>query len=180
MRQLMHDRRARFGLTEHRMAELLDEAVDTLWRIQRTQPGEGPRDFRSSMPIPLRDVHMGYGWHRARPSVAPPSAAAIDRLDLVLRCVAAALEPDARLLVWMRAYGVRWKRIERQFGRGRNALWRQWLIALHRMCSYAQSKSYARALGRQKSVQHIDEKEASSVTRSAGRAHAAAPSVPGT
>jgi len=180
VRAMIHDRRARFGLTEVRMAELLEEAVDTLWRIQCTQPEEGPSAFRSAMPIPLRQVHEGYGWHRARPSVAPPSAAAIDRLDLVLRCVAAALDPDNRLLVWMRAYGVRWKRIEHQLGRGRHALWRQWIIALHRMCSYAQSKAYARVMAQQKTTQQIDGKRASSVTRSAGRANGATPSNPET
>src|SRR5882672_3087939 len=111
------------GMTETRMAVLCAEAIDTLWRLQRTTPSDLPRGFSCSMPQPVRDIRVAYGWNRARPSAAPPTAAAISRLDLVLRCVAGGLTPEDRLLVWMRAYGVHWKRIERQYGRSRSALW---------------------------------------------------------
>jgi hypothetical protein len=163
-----------FGLNEDRMSALVVEAIDTLWRLQRTQPGDYPRGLHCSMPRPVRDIRVAYGWQRARPSVDPPTAAAIDRLDIVLRSIAGALGPEDRLLVWMRAYGVPWKRVERQYGRSRAALWRQWVIALWRVVSFAHAKGYARALSLQKTAQHSDRKGPISVARSAGLATVAA------
>jgi Domain of unknown function (DUF6362) len=144
-------RRAVHGLTAARMAEAIEEAVDSLRRLNRTTHADGPAIYARSVIFPrvLRDIWEAYGRYKPRPSIEPPTAAAIDRLDAVLACIAGALPQEERLLIWMRASNVRWKRIESQYGRSRHALWRTWVIALWKLTSYANARGFAKILVQQ-------------------------------
>lgn len=100
------------------VARRLEEAADVLARL------------------PEHPVHGYYGlWPRivgapcasARPAAAAP--AAIDRMDEALRWLCW-LDHEERLLVWLRAEGLPWKRITHRLGIGRTTAWQRWTSAL--------------------------------------------------
>lgn len=91
---------------------LLREAADTLRRLPRGVAK--PR--LSSWPAVIRDsasLLMADGGAR-RPS--PPSPQAIDRMDRTLAWLLAC-EEEERRLVWARAMGISWRRLEDMDGR---------------------------------------------------------------
>lgn len=105
--------------------ERLREAAQTLGGLS----ADRPRGFRSAMPAPIRDAREAYGWDEARPCPAPPTAAAIDRLDEVLGWMAWLDDEQVRVL-WARAGGVPWRPLCLRLGCCRTKAWRLWVAAL--------------------------------------------------
>ena len=100
------------------IAERLEEAVDVLARL----PDEGARGLYDLWPRMVGDPCPD-----SRPAAAEP--AAIDRMDEALQWLFW-LEPRERVLVWLRAEGLPWKRITHRLGVSRTTAWQQWTIAL--------------------------------------------------
>jgi hypothetical protein len=109
------------GWTPQAVAERLAEAADVLDRLpERRAPG-----LYSLWPL-TPEVPDGDGV-RPRPATAPPEA--IDRMDETLQWLCW-LEPEERVLAWLRAEGMPWKWITRRLGIGRTTAWQRWTIAL--------------------------------------------------
>ena len=92
---------------------LLREAADTLKRLPRGMAK--PR--LSSWPEVVRDsASLLAGAESVRRAPVPPSPQAIDRMDRTLAWLLSCDE-EARRLVWARATGISWRRLEDMDGR---------------------------------------------------------------
>lgn len=92
---------------------LLREAADTLRRL----PSALARPRLSSWPAVVRDSAAALsGSDSVRRSPIPPSPQAIDRMDRALGWLLSCDE-EARRLVWARATGISWRRLEDLDGR---------------------------------------------------------------
>ena len=100
------------------VADRLVEAADVLARL----PEGRVREFYDLWPR-----IVGAPCASARPAAAAP--AVIDRMDEALRWLCW-LDPEERLLVWLRAEGLPWKRIISRLGIGRTTAWQRWTVAL--------------------------------------------------
>lgn len=103
------------------------------WITQNNLPRSGtrPAGYGSTMPDYIRDVSESYGYDAATIGRITPTAAQIDRLDMVLRAVASQnLEPIARTLVWARAANIPWKKIKPKHTMARSGLARVYDHAL--------------------------------------------------
>jgi hypothetical protein len=109
---------AQTGWTPELVAGRLAEAADVLSRL----PGQRALGYYDLWPrlVGAPDRYAG---------PAAPAPEAIDRMDQVLGWLCW-LDPDERLLVWLRAEGVPWKRITRRLGIGRTTAWQRWTMAL--------------------------------------------------
>lgn len=105
----------------------LAEAADTIRRLPGGGAGHTP--LRAAWPAFVRDAADAYGWDDATARPAPPTAAAIDRLDETLGWIAAVPPPGGRLL-WLRANRVGWKSICECLHCSRDTAWRKWRGAL--------------------------------------------------
>lgn len=105
-------------LTEEVVRAALAEAADTLRRL----PPAVRRPRLSSWPEVVRDTAEALasadGGPRRRPA---PTPGAIDRLDRTLGWLLAC-DGEARRLVWARACGVPWRRLEDLDGRSHTTL----------------------------------------------------------
>jgi hypothetical protein len=107
-------------LTMVAIADRLEEAAYTLRRL----PKVTVQGFKSNWPPMVNDAHESYGYNDATVRLGPPSAKHITQMDEALRWLHH-LEPVpdySRKLVWLRANGVRWKRIEQRYGHSRTKL----------------------------------------------------------
>jgi hypothetical protein len=104
--------------TPKRVAERLVEAADVLARL----PEERARGFYDLWPRLV-------GEPCASARGAAPAPEAIDGMDQALGWLLW-LEPEERLLIWLRAEGLPWKRIVHRLGIGRTAAWQRWTTAL--------------------------------------------------
>ena len=104
--------------TPRRVAVRFEEAADVMARL----PNERVPGLYGLWPrIVSATVTSG------RP--AAPSPEAIDRMDEVVGWLCW-LEPEERMLVWLRAERLPWKWITRRLGIGRTTAWQRWTIAL--------------------------------------------------
>jgi hypothetical protein len=111
--------------TVQHVEAMFEEAAATLRRL----PSERPQGFKSAMPTPVRNIHEAYGYNEVRVRLPPPSAAAIDRLDMVLGW-SGWLSEDQAKVVWARACRVPWRPICVRLGCGRTKAWQVWVTAL--------------------------------------------------
>ena len=111
--------------TPKMVAESLEEAADTLRRL----PPVTVRGFVSAWPPVVHDFWDAFGWEEVSVRLGPPSARAIDEMDMALGWLRWLKSDDARL-VWQRATGRPWKYIARDFGMDRSTAWRHWTGAL--------------------------------------------------
>lgn len=86
------------GWTWKQVELLFAEAVETLRRL----PSDRPKGFKSSMPDVVRNMAEAFGYDDVVIRLGPPSAAAIDRLDLVLS-LNTRLDDREVKIVWARA-----------------------------------------------------------------------------
>jgi hypothetical protein len=100
------------------VGERLEEAVDVLARL----PEERARGFYDLWPR-----LVGEPSRYAGPAAAAPEA--IDRMDEALGWLCW-LEREERVLAWLRAEGLPWKRITHRLGIGRTTAWQNWTTAL--------------------------------------------------
>jgi hypothetical protein len=106
------------------VADRLVEAADVLARL----PEGRVREVYDLWPR----IVMEPSGSRTRPAAAAP--AAIDRMDEALRWLCW-LDHEERLLVWLRAEGLPWKRITSRLGIGRTTAWQRWAMALLKIAS---------------------------------------------
>jgi hypothetical protein len=107
-------------LTMVAIADRLEQAAYTLRRL----PKVTVQGFKSNWPPMINDAHESYGYNDASVGPGPPSARHITEMDEALMWLHH-LEPVpdySRKLVWLRANGVRWKRIEQRYGHSRTKL----------------------------------------------------------
>ena len=105
--------------TPRLIADRLAEAVEVLAQL----PESRPRGYFSLWPLAPDNAH------RDRAQLPSPLPEAIDRLDEALGWLCW-LEPEERMLVWLRAERLPWKWITRRLGIGRTTAWQRWTIAL--------------------------------------------------
>lgn len=88
----------------------LREAAYTLRRLPMPKHGL-PAGFRTHWPDVAYDW-LAYGWTPARAPRIPPSPAEISRLDECLGWISAWLTREQRLILWSRANGWTWRKLE--------------------------------------------------------------------
>ncbi len=101
------------------------EAADVLGRL----PNVKVHGYASTWPPILREFWESFGWQEAVLRRPPPSAAAIDRMDMALQWLGWLDPVDARI-IWLRASGKRWKEVCWTSGLARAAAHQHWLFAL--------------------------------------------------
>jgi len=95
-------------VTVEYLRDRLADAADTLRRLPKPRGLE--RSLQSPWPDMLRDW-LAYGWDRTQVKRAAPSPQAITRLDEVLAWLHL-LSPTQRMVLWARAEGLTWRKIE--------------------------------------------------------------------
>lgn len=95
-------------LTVDELRDRLADAADTLRRLPKPKGLE--RSLQSPWPDMLRDW-LAYGWDRTQVRRAAPTPQAITRLDECLAWLHL-LSPTQRMVLWARAEGLTWRRIE--------------------------------------------------------------------
>lgn len=103
---------------------IIREAV----RTQHNLPATGckPASWGSTMPDYVREVSESYGYDSARIGRITPTAAQIDRLDMVCAAMATRELTDRdRALLWAVAARTPWGKIAGRLGMDRTTLWRQ-------------------------------------------------------
>lgn len=103
------------------------------WITQVNLPATGtrPGGYGSTMPDYVRDISESYGYDTATIGRITPTAAQIDRLDLVLLAMGSPnLDPFGRHLLWARAANVGWKTVVGKRGMARSSLTRAYDKAL--------------------------------------------------
>lgn len=103
---------------------IIREAV----RTQHNLPATGckPASWGSTMPNYVREVSESYGYDSARIGRIAPTAAQIDRLDMVCAAMATRELTDRdRALLWAVAARTPWGKIASRYGMDRTTLWRQ-------------------------------------------------------
>ena len=96
------------SVTVEYLRDRLADAADTLRRLPKPKGLE--RSLQSPWPDMLRDW-LAYGWDRTQVRRAAPTPQAITRLDEVLAWLHI-LSPTQRMVLWARAEGLTWRRIE--------------------------------------------------------------------
>ncbi len=101
------------------------EAADVLGRL----PDARMRGYVTTWPPMVREFWESFGWQEAVLKRPPPSAAAIDRMDMALQWLVWLDAVDARI-VWLRACGRPWKEVCWKVGLARAAANQHWLFSL--------------------------------------------------
>lgn len=103
--------------------KMIREAVTTMHNLPAT--GTRPGGYGSTMPDIVRDMSEAYGYDAVVIGRVAPTAAQIDRLDIVLQAMASPdLDPESRSILWARGANVRWGKLERVHKKSRMSLWR--------------------------------------------------------
>lgn len=116
---------ARKPITVDELRERLADAADTLRRLPKPK-GIGGGGLYSPWPDTISEW-LAYAADETHVKRAAPSPEAITRLDEILRLLHF-LTPDQRMIIWARAEGMTWRKIEyldRQVRRGKGRQDRQ-------------------------------------------------------
>lgn len=142
--------------TALRVEAWVEEAADTIHRM----PPVKVRGYRSFWPEIVHDAIDAYGWEAQPLRRGVPSAGAITRMDQAMRWMLW-LDRDDAMLIWARANGTRWKKLEWQFGASRQTLWRAQVHAFYKIAAILNGKmpaptmTYKKMLQGEKTLQHI-------------------------
>ncbi len=107
------------------VADRLEQAAHTLKRL----PKIAVQGYFGTWPSIVREAIEAYGWDDAHIHPGPPSPRHITEMDEALRWLMW-LEVEEVKLVWLRAYGIRWKSISKLSGWSVRKLQHDWRIAL--------------------------------------------------
>ena len=107
------------------VADRLEQAAQTLRRL----PPVKVRGYFGTWPQIMQEAIYAYGWEETRIKLGPPSARHITEMDEALRWFMW-LEREEVTLVWLRACGVKWKKMNRLLGWSVRKLQYDWRIAL--------------------------------------------------
>jgi uncharacterized protein DUF6362 len=119
----------------------LVEAADTLRRLPEPRvPG-----YVNSWPEVVEKAQVARGPAEGPTRLGPPSPAAIDQMDAVLRWLRW-LEPDEQKIVWDRANRRPWKAIACAHDIERTTAWRRWTYALVTIAARLNAASRATVL----------------------------------
>ncbi len=116
--------------TADEVADWFEEAAQTLLNL----PPVGVQGCLSNWPDFVQEVWDAYGWNDIVLNRIRPSARAIDRLDQVIEWTQW-LEFDERKILWLRAAGVKWKRICTELGISRTSAHNKYSFACVRISS---------------------------------------------
>ena len=108
----------------------MSEAADALRRL--CMNGLKPSGLRAQWPDIVHRVEEAYGWTAERMRPARPTPAQITRMDEAIGWLLW-LEEDERKVVWARATGMSWRRIEDMDGRSTRTLQNLFASALGRI-----------------------------------------------
>jgi hypothetical protein len=108
---------------------LVEERMEEAARVLKRLPPVKVRGYFSVWPTIIPEFSDMIG-QEPRPMRRPcPSPTEISRMDETLGWTVD-LEPVDAKIVWMRAFGDRWKHICARFGFSRYSAWERWLYAL--------------------------------------------------
>lgn len=115
--------RMRMSLTD--VADRVEQAAHTLRRL----PKVTVQGFFGTWPPIVREAMEAYGWDEAHIHPGPPCPRHITEMDETLLWLMW-LEREEVKLVWLRANGVRWKRLGLELGWSVRKLQYDWRVAL--------------------------------------------------
>ncbi len=116
----------------------LAEAADTLRRL----PEQRVQGYVSAWPEIIRDAWEAYGWAEGPTRPGPPTARAIDQMDVTLLWLRW-LDRDDQKIVWDRANRRPWKAIAFDHGIDRSTAWRRWTYGLVTIAARLSAQSVA-------------------------------------
>ena len=122
----------------------LAEAADALRRLRMS--GLKPGTMQAQWPEVVRRVEEAYGWTGTRLRPPRPSPAEISRMDEAIGWLLL-LEADQRRIVWARAMGLSWRRLEDMDGRSVRTLQNVHATALQRIAHALQARLRAQGIG---------------------------------
>lgn len=107
------------------VAKRFEEAVRTLRRL----PPVRVQGYVNLWPPIFYTARELWEMDKTPIRLGPPSAAAITRMEKTLPWICW-VDVEERHLIWLRAHGVRWKKIGVRLGLHPKTAWRHWVIAL--------------------------------------------------
>lgn len=107
------------------VADRIEQAAHTMRKL----PKVTVQGYFNAWPPIVREAMEAYGWEDAHVRPGPPSAHQITEMDEVMLWLMW-LEREEVRLVWLRANGVRWKRMSLELGWSVRKLQYDWRIAL--------------------------------------------------
>jgi hypothetical protein len=116
----------------------MTEAADALRRL--SMHVLKPSGLRAQWPDIVHRVEEAYGWSAERTRPARPTPAQITRMDEAIGWLLW-LKEDERKVVWARATGMSWRRIEDMDGRSTRTLQNLFASALRRILSRRRTRS---------------------------------------
>ncbi len=113
------------NLTLKDVSDRIDQAAHTMRKL----PKVAVKGYFNVWPAIVREAMEAYGWDEMHVHPGPPSAHQITEMDEVMLWLMW-LERDEVRIVWLRASGVRWKRIGLETGWSVRKLQYDWRIAI--------------------------------------------------
>ncbi len=113
------------SLTLKDVADRIEQAAHTLRKL----PKVTVQGYFNAWPPIVREAMDAYGWEDAHIHPGPPSARQITEMDEVMLWLMG-LEREEVRIVWLRANGIRWKRIGLELGWSVRKLQYDWRVAL--------------------------------------------------
>ena len=108
-------------------ARLID-CAETIKRVRMR--GVWPAMYGSSWPDIIQEFWDAFGWHDVEIAPAPPTAAAITRMDETMIWFLYIKQPRDRRIAWAKAFGVSDGKIARIIGQSRWTVRRRYKAAL--------------------------------------------------
>ncbi|MDX2073805.1 MAG: DUF6362 family protein [Alphaproteobacteria bacterium] len=108
------------------IADRFEEAARTLRRL----PPVKVRGYFNTWPPVIRTAQELLDAEPVPLQLGPPTAGAIARMEETLEWIFLLDDEDERRLVWLRAEGVRWRKICARIGCKRTKAWQLWSMAL--------------------------------------------------
>ncbi|MGE0108168.1 MAG: DUF6362 family protein [Bdellovibrionales bacterium] len=107
------------------VADRIEQAANTMKKLPKVKV----QGYFNAWPTIVREAMEAYGWEDNHMRPSPPSAKHITEMEEVMIWLLW-LEREEVRLIWMRAEGVRWKRLSLELGWSVRKLQYDWKIGL--------------------------------------------------